>query len=83
MPSVDADVGGRAALAGGAERTQQADAVLDGSVDQFEHLRDEFPQPGRGEVGACLPVFVDDELAASAIDFVALGQPIGTPRGRR
>ncbi|GHA86688.1 hypothetical protein GCM10010512_17750 [Streptomyces thermoviolaceus subsp. thermoviolaceus] len=61
---------------GGAERTQQADAVLDGSVDQFEHLRDEFPHPGRGEVGVevgtGLPAFVDDESAGRAFDFVGL-----------
>jgi hypothetical protein len=60
----------------GAERAQQADAVLDGSLDQFEHPRDEFPHPGRGEVGvevgAGLPAFVDDELAGPALDFVGL-----------
>ena len=68
--------GGRPALVGGTEREQEADAVLDGSVDQFEHLRYEFPHPGCSEVGvevgACLPAFVDDEFAGSALDFVGL-----------
>ncbi|WP_250007636.1 hypothetical protein [Actinoplanes sp. M2I2] len=38
------------ALLGGAERAQQGYAVLDGTVDQFEHLRHEFLHARGAEV---------------------------------
>lgn len=43
---------------GGPKRPQQPDAVLDGTVDQLEHLRDEFLHP------RCAKVSVEQKISA-------------------